>query len=97
MLSHTEAIHHLRKVMFETAIKLFPELLQHLDLSVALANVYQRHKLIEDLFESHICREYGFSHYRSYNRENYPESQRNFTILFRTFVSPEQMHMVLRK
>ena len=96
MLCHTEAIHYLRRMLFEMAIRLFPDLLQHLDLNVALANVYQRQKLIDRLFESHLCREYGFSLYRAYNKANYPESQKNFTILFKTFVSPEQMSLVIK-
>jgi hypothetical protein len=86
MAYHTEAVYFLRKLIFETAIKLFPEYLNQINLGSALFSVSTRIAKVEELFEKKLVDFHGFNYGNAYNQTTHPESCTNIDIIYRTFL-----------
>lgn len=87
---HTEAVFFLRKVIFETAQKQWPELLVGAPVNQILNHTFMRQQVLESNFETELISKHGFNSGMEYSIENYPESCQNVNIIYRTFLTHEQ-------
>ena len=90
LLCHTEAVFFLRKIILETAQKLWPDLLVGVQASSILHHTQVRSKLLENNFESELISNYGFNTGMEYTPSTSPESCQNVNIMYRTFLTEEQ-------
>jgi hypothetical protein len=90
LLLHTEAVFFLRKIILETAQKLWPEVLLGVQASSILHHTQVRSKLLEHNFESELISNCGFNTGMEYTTETQPESCQNFNIMYRTFLTEQQ-------
>lgn len=84
MIQHSEAVYFYRKMLFEVAQKLYPDLLVAMSIGAALHNTWNRQKTLEDTFEAQLVEKHGYNVGKAYNPQTFPESCTNLNILYHT-------------